>query len=90
MSALRLVGLVLVVSCAGCYQLHGRSDGAAPDAAAARDASVDASADAGRLCGCPGSPTAHVCVLPLMCCPTTRTCEDPAHFNCSGSALPCE
>lgn len=36
-------------------------------------------------CLCENLPGYAACVLPLMCCPVVATCEDPAHFNCSGS-----
>jgi len=58
--------------------VDGASDGGVDGAS---DGGVDA---AGQLCGCPGS-VRTVCILPLMCCPATETCENPAHFNCSGS-----
>ena len=80
--------ILLLASIAGCYQSHG-PPGPEVDAAIVGDAVVG-TGDGGRICGCPGSPTAQVCVLPRMCCPVTRTCEDPAHFNCSGSSRPCE
>lgn len=70
--------LLWILLLSGCYQAHERAlDAGLFPADAGADAAV-------RLCGCPGAPTAHVCVLPLMCCPATETCEDPAHFNCSG------
>jgi hypothetical protein len=79
--ARRVPALFLALALA-CYAHHER-DAASGDAGAERDA------DAGRLCGCPGSPTARVCVLPLMCCPATLTCEDPASFRCTGSTPSC-
>jgi hypothetical protein len=71
----------------GCYQAHERgSDASVVLVDGGTDVGIDGGTDGGgRLCGCPGSPTAHVCVLPLMCCPATQTCEDPAHFSCTGS-----
>ena len=86
---MRLLVLLLLANVPGCYQAHLRAEGER-DAGTTRDAAVDAQSDGGRLCGCPGSVTARVCALPLMCCPVTRTCEDPARFNCTGSAPPCD
>ncbi|MDQ3036753.1 MAG: hypothetical protein M3Y87_30450 [Myxococcota bacterium] len=80
----------------GCYTTHVRDgdppprvDGSLLDA---RVASPDDAGplDAGRLCGCPGDPAAEVCRLPEMCCPATRTCENPASFRCTGSAPSCD
>ena len=70
----------------GCYRAHERDSDAS---LVAQDGGVDGASDggvdaAGQLCGCPGS-VRTVCILPLMCCPATETCENPAHFNCSGS-----
>ncbi|MFO0631208.1 MAG: hypothetical protein U0326_30005 [Polyangiales bacterium] len=72
-------------------------DGAPVDAVSV-DAVVVATPDAtpdvapvdapGQPCGCPGTATFRRCLLPRMCCPVTRTCEDPARFNCSGSTPP--
>jgi len=42
----------------------------------------------GQPCGCPGTAGFRYCVLPLMCCPGLRRCEDPAHFSCTGQTLP--
>jgi hypothetical protein len=96
----RLLHLSFTVSVSalvfGCFQSHPRAevvgDVGALDAsrdAGVRDTSRDAGRDAsGRLCGCPGREVR--CVLPEMCCPATRTCEDPSRFNCTGSAPRCE
>lgn len=83
----RALAILLVVLEGGCYLAHERAgDAGAVARDGGHDVTLDAPPDTGaRLCGCPGSPTARVCVLPLMCCPATETCEDPAHFSCTGT-----
>lgn len=91
-----------VVGCAVAIVACGaRSELSQPEARAVRtDAAIDVTVrdvaavdvvadDAGPLCGCPGTPGYQRCVLPRMCCPATRTCEDPARFSCTGSAPAC-
>ncbi len=87
---MRRVVFVFVLA-AGCYQAHERgADASLVVVDGGGDGGHDAGTDTGgRPCGCPGAPTAHVCALPLMCCPATETCEDPAHFSCTGSSNPC-
>ena len=36
-------------------------------------------------CLCPNLPGYAACELPLMCCPTHASCENPATYNCTGS-----
>jgi hypothetical protein len=43
----------------------------------------DAGPDAPPQCLCPSAPGYAPCALPLMCCPCTAACEDPATFTCS-------
>ncbi len=40
-------------------------------------------------CNCPDAPGYAPCVKPLECCPVVGQCEDPAHFNCTGSSKTC-
>ncbi len=85
------------LACAALLSLCLEACGARSQLLGERDvATVDVAMDVldagggvdGRACGCPGTSGFRVCVLPLMCCPVTRTCEDPARFNCTGSNPP--
>ncbi|HMY17673.1 MAG TPA: hypothetical protein PKA58_15225 [Polyangium sp.] len=54
------------------------------------EAGVDAAEEAGPppspYCHCPNGPT---CTKPLECCSVVGKCENPANFNCTGSAIVC-
>lgn len=86
-----VLAMVLCAACGARSELQGEH-ASAPIADvptdAPRDAARDAPMDLGRPCGCPGTPGFQYCQLPRMCCPVTRTCEDPSRFNCSGSTPP--
>ncbi len=86
-TALLLAALAVALA-SGCYRTHVRGTEPARDAGPVPDAPRADAAE--RLCGCPGDPAAEVCRLPEMCCPATRTCEDPARFRCTGSAPACD
>lgn len=91
----RLMSGTLGLLClAGCYASHSVGE---EDSGIARDVSVrDVSAPDVSLpdvsvpatCGCPGREVA--CSLPEMCCPVTRTCENPSTFRCSGTSVDCD
>jgi hypothetical protein len=83
------LAVLSVMACGARSELTAPSDAGAARATLDRPGDVPATPeDAGRPCGCPGTPGFQRCFLPRMCCPVTRTCEDPARFNCSGQTPP--
>ncbi|MFO0628060.1 MAG: hypothetical protein U0325_20970 [Polyangiales bacterium] len=77
------------MACGARSELSPPGDAGAPTAPIDRPTEVvDVPQDVGRPCGCPGTPGFQRCFLPRMCCPVTRTCEDPARFNCTGPTPP--
>lgn len=83
------LAVLSVMACGARSELTAPSDAGTARAPLDRPGDVLATPeDLGRPCGCPGTPGFQRCFLPRMCCPVTRTCEDPARFNCSGQTPP--